>query len=335
MLYQVTTQQACPVLYTETAPGPLKKYALAGSRAVAGQGSFGYFLFQELPVTETATSVWYNNYLLKQDEIFSHRSYGPNLCLHFALSNHFAGVYENGQAQTLHQGHFNLYYHPQHQGQVSMHPGRIYSLFSMYCSGAFLERWAPHSPALTRFMQKIKNNEPAVLCDCEQVTTVQMGKAIHEILDGSFMKAGLPYYISLKINELLIMVMDKVDHYPSTRQRQLHREDVERFTELKKVLLQSVEHPLSLNDLSRRFGLNVKKIKTGFKLLYETSPFDLLLDKRMERAKELLRESDLSIDDIGESVGYDNRHSFSKAFKKYAGHPPASYRKYKTLIPPC
>jgi AraC-like DNA-binding protein len=209
-----------------------------------------------------------------------------------------------------------------------MHPGRIYSLLSIYCSAAFLEKWAPHSPALSRFMQKIKNHEPAVLCDCGQVTTVQMGKAIHEMLDSSFMQTCLPYYISLKINELLIMVMDKVDRCPSTQHRQLHREDVKRFIALKEVLLESVEHPLSLKDLSRRFGLNVKKIKTGFKLLYETSPFDLLLDKRMEKAKALLRESNLSIDDIGGSVGYDNRHSFSKAFKKYAGSPPASYRKY-------
>lgn len=332
MLYQVITQPAHPVRYSEAAPAILKKYALPGARALAGQGSFGHYLFQQLPVTDIDTSVWYKNYLLEQEEVFSHQSYQPYLCLHFALSNHFSCVHESGEEMRLHQGHFNLYFYPQLKGRASMHPGRIYSLFSVYFSRTFLDKWTPHSPALSRFMQKVEAGEPAVLCDCDQVTTVQMGKAIHEALNSSYPAPGMSYYISLKINELLIMVLDKVNRYPSTRQQRLHREEVERFTQLKEVLLKSVDRPLSLKELSRQFGVNVKKIKTVFKLLYEQSPFDLLLVTRMEKAKELLRDTDLSIDDIGESVGYDNRHSFSKAFKKYAGHPPASYRKYQTEV---
>ena len=333
MFCRVTTTQTQPVLYSEAVSPVFKKYALPGARALAGQGLFGYFLLQELPVCEATVSVWYNNYLLKQEEIFSHNSYEHNLGLHFALSNHFSCIQANGETQTLHQGHFNLYYHPHLKNCVTMHPGRIYSLFSIYFPHAFIEKWVPYSPALSLFTQRVQKKQPAVLCDFEQVTTVQMGKVIHEILDSSFAEARLPYYISLKINELFIMVLDKVNHHPSTRQQRLHREDVARFMELKEVLLKSVDHPLSLKDLSRQFGLNVKKIKTGFKLLYEKSPFDLLLVTRMEKAKELLRDTDLPIDDIGESVGYDNRHSFSKAFKKYAGQPPASYRKYKDEKP--
>jgi len=329
MLYQITTQQTYPVLYSETAPVVLKKYALPGVRALSGQGAFGHFLFQELPVTDINTSVWYNNYVLQQEEVFSYHSYAPNLCLHFALSNHFSGTDENGRLTELHQGHFNLFYQPHVKTRVCMHPGRVYSLFSLYLSPAYLERWAPNCPAIARLLEQAARNVPAVLCDCEQVTSVEMGKVIHEILECTFLDKGLPYYISVKINDLFLMVVDKVNRCPSTQQRHLHREDIERFSELKAVLLKSMERPLSLKQLSRQFGVNVKKIKTVFKMLYEQSPFDFLFNTRMEKAKELLRDTDLCIEDIGESVGYDNRHSFSKAFKKYAGHPPASYRKYK------
>ena len=329
MLYQITSQQSHPVLYSETAPAVLKKYALPGSRALAGQGAFGHFLFQELPVTDTTTSVWYNNYVLQQDEIFNYHSYAPNLCLHFALSNHFSSEPETGPTLALHQGHFNLYYQPVVKNRVRMSPGRVYSLFSIYFSTAYLERWASCCPAIARLLEQAQQNKPVALCDCEQVTSVEMGKAIHEILESMFLGTGAPFYVSVKINELFLLVVDKVNRCPSTQQRQLHREDVARFSELREVLLKSIDHPLSLKELSRQFGLNVKKIKAGFKLLYEQSPFDMLLISRMEKAKTLLRDTDLSIEDIGENVGYDNRHSFSKAFKKYAGHPPASYRKYK------
>jgi len=329
MHYQITTQQTHPVLYSETAPPVLKKYAIPGARAIAGQGAFGNFLFQELPVMDTGTSVWYNNYVLQQEEVFSHRSLAPNLSLHFALSNHFSCNDDIGLSPRLHQGHFNLYYQPYVKNQVCMTPGRIYSLFSVYFSAVFLERWVPACPALAKLLQKAYQSEPAVLCPCNQVTSVEMGKTIHEILGTHSFTIGLPYYTSVKINELFFMVVDKVNHCPSTTQRRLHRGDVQRFSEMKEVLLKSMDRPLSLKQLSRQFGINVKKIKEVFKLLYEKSPFDFLLATRMEKAKELLRGTNLSIEDIGENVGYDNRHSFSKAFRKYAGQPPASYRKYK------
>ena len=47
----------------------------------------------------------------------------------------------------------------------------------------------------------------------------------------------------------------------------------------------------------------------------------------MERAKELLAEPQLKINEIGYQVGYESSPHFSRTFKKVVGITPAEYRK--------
>lgn len=57
------------------------------------------------------------------------------------------------------------------------------------------------------------------------------------------------------------------------------------------------------------------------------SPSDYLTLLRIERAKELLRETDLSVKEISGAVGYFDVPGFVRRFKKYIGTTPAQYRK--------
>ncbi|ENH98016.1 hypothetical protein J416_02194 [Gracilibacillus halophilus YIM-C55.5] len=52
----------------------------------------------------------------------------------------------------------------------------------------------------------------------------------------------------------------------------------------------------------------------------------LLTNLRIQRAKELLRKTDLSIREIAEYVGYDSQHYFSNTFKKITGTSPKQYK---------
>ncbi|MFQ9395940.1 MAG: helix-turn-helix domain-containing protein [Lachnospiraceae bacterium] len=49
--------------------------------------------------------------------------------------------------------------------------------------------------------------------------------------------------------------------------------------------------------------------------------------KRMEDAKKLLCQENLSVEEVAEQVGYHDYFYFTKAFKKYAGVSPSVYRK--------
>ena len=64
----------------------------------------------------------------------------------------------------------------------------------------------------------------------------------------------------------------------------------------------------------------VYKEKTGQNILYD---LNLL---RVEKAKELLREKDSSVDEVGRKCGFTNSNSFIRVFKKYEKVTPGKYR---------
>ncbi|MBW5447774.1 helix-turn-helix domain-containing protein [Cohnella sp. CFH 77786] len=85
---------------------------------------------------------------------------------------------------------------------------------------------------------------------------------------------------------------------------------------------------LSLNLISEKFDLSAKYASQLFKEQYGMKFVDFLVHLRMEQAKKLLLETDGSIQDISEQVGYTHPISFGRTFKKEVGVTPGDFRKY-------
>lgn len=87
------------------------------------------------------------------------------------------------------------------------------------------------------------------------------------------------------------------------------------------------ERDISLTDISKYVFLSSSYFTRAFKEEMGVSPINYLLTVRIERAKELLRESDAKISDIALSVGFSNQQRFNDIFKKYTKKTPLQYRK--------
>ena len=61
-------------------------------------------------------------------------------------------------------------------------------------------------------------------------------------------------------------------------------------------------------------------------MLYQLPIDDLVKSIKMKRAVELLAEGGHAISDISEMLGYGDRANFSRAFRKYYGKTPGSWR---------
>lgn len=94
---------------------------------------------------------------------------------------------------------------------------------------------------------------------------------------------------------------------------------------------QHYSEPLSVTELSDFISLNRSYLSTLFKKNMNCSIQEYVLDFRITRAAELLTLTDLSINQIAESCGYQNPLVFSKAFKKVKKKTPTAYRKYDRL----
>ena len=102
--------------------------------------------------------------------------------------------------------------------------------------------------------------------------------------------------------------------------------DSERVREAYQVLLDRIEHPPSLGDLSRRVGINRNKLNRGFKRIYGDTVFNVLRNIRLYNAWEFLLNSEMTLVEIALTVGYNNQANFTNAFRRYFGKTPNTVR---------
>ena len=83
---------------------------------------------------------------------------------------------------------------------------------------------------------------------------------------------------------------------------------------------------ITLDDVAEHVFLSPTYVSYLFRTEVKMNFINYLTTKRMEKAKELLKDPRLRIYEISTSVGYENSRYFSSIFKKYTGQTPVDYR---------
>ncbi len=95
---------------------------------------------------------------------------------------------------------------------------------------------------------------------------------------------------------------------------------------IKNYIDQNYTKPITLDSLSEQVYLSKYYLSHIFKTQTGTSPIKYMINKRIDKAANLLTSTDLTIKDIATCVGYDDPVYFSQMFKKIKGISPASFR---------
>jgi AraC family transcriptional regulator len=83
---------------------------------------------------------------------------------------------------------------------------------------------------------------------------------------------------------------------------------------------------VGLKDLADCAGLSLSHFSFQFRASTNQSPHQYMLRLRIERSKELLADSRLSVLDVGLEVGFRNQQHFATVFRNSVGVPPSVYR---------
>lgn len=83
---------------------------------------------------------------------------------------------------------------------------------------------------------------------------------------------------------------------------------------------------IKLTDLASLLGMSQFHFSHQFKQATGISPYQYLLQQRIERAKQLLKRSDRSISDIALTCGFNSHSHLSKQFRQLTGTTPKAYR---------
>lgn len=91
--------------------------------------------------------------------------------------------------------------------------------------------------------------------------------------------------------------------------------------------------PLRVDRLAAVAGLSTGQFHRCFKGLTGTSPFEYAKRLRLEMAAALLRESELTVAEVGARVGWPDPFHFSKMFKSTYAQSPTAYRRQGHVLP--
>lgn len=101
--------------------------------------------------------------------------------------------------------------------------------------------------------------------------------------------------------------------------------DIEKLYFAKELIETQLENPPSLQQLSKLCGLNEFKLKKGFRVLFDTSVYQYVLQTRVQKAKILLN-SDHSISEVADLTGFSSASHFNCTFRRITGITPGQWR---------
>ncbi len=93
----------------------------------------------------------------------------------------------------------------------------------------------------------------------------------------------------------------------------------------------NIEEPLSTDDLAYHVGVSRRHLERLFKKHLQTVPSKYYLELRLEHARQLLRQSDKTILQIGLACGFSSASYFSTAYRNHYGLTPRDERKREVI----
>lgn len=288
--------------------------------ALQATGPFGDFQFHEL--RDENYCVRHDNYQLEDDICFSTVAEAPSLGLHYNLKNNFHYNIDDFRENIMLKHQYNMIYSPSFNWEYVFKKQQQYTNFGIVFNTDYLQRCGEAFPFLSEFLKRVKRKLPAIANQSHATSTSEMLGVIHGILHCGYTGTLKKMYLDSKVPELLLLSLQNV---PEPRMT-LHPSDVKLIHKAKEYILAHADDPFSIKQLAHEIGLNDCKLKKGFKEVYHNTIFGILVDERMQKARTMLIETALTVQEIATLSGYKNLSNFTAAFKRKFGFPPTALR---------
>lgn len=103
-------------------------------------------------------------------------------------------------------------------------------------------------------------------------------------------------------------------------------------TRIQRYLRENFNQKITNETLSQIFHFHPNYISRALKDTIGLTPTEFLIQYRMEEAEKRLLNSNLTISEIAEDIGFQSVYYFSTSFKKYTGYAPKKYRQLKKYV---
>ncbi len=169
-----------------------------------------------------------------------------------------------------------------------------------------------------------ENSNKKYYDDTEIKTSVSL--VLQQIINSNSNSSIRDLYIKGKAYELLSLHFQQEEN-PNGEYCPflVDEQNVLKIRKAKEIIISRMAEPPSLQELSNEIGLNLKKLKEGFKQIYGDTVYSFLFDYKMEYSRKLLESNQFNVNEVGLQVGYSTASHFIAAFKKKFGTTPKKY----------
>jgi AraC-like DNA-binding protein len=290
----------------------------------------------DLSFAEIKTQNWwfdgirigYTDMRFKEDQEFEWKGDLDVVTLIFNLRGRISSdVSIYGNDTVLGNYQHNVVYDANSKGKIRNHDLCIVNFMVQYTVSAFLKATAGATGMLKQFADKVSNGESGSLSGSNLYLDGRMLSVIDAIINCNCSHEVKKMFFYAKCLELLALQTDACNNLLAASTAYIKTDyDKERILFAREYLLQHMECPLTIPELSRLAGINEFKLKKGFKEMFGNTVFGYLSDARLEIAKNELLEKKKTIGEIALELGYSSTQHFSNAFRKKFCFPPGKFR---------
>lgn len=169
-----------------------------------------------------------------------------------------------------------------------------------------------------------------------QASYLYLGNLVQPVLSLCYSLYEIPFsgksrefFIEAKVIELIAYQLDALSK-PVTGSVMLSppltRAEEEKIDACYYDLERHLSNPPSILELARKYNISVYRLKNAFRFRYGDTPFKVLTELRMLKAKQLLEKGELNVSEVAIEVGYNSLGTFSNTFQERFGIRPGVLR---------
>ena len=141
--------------------------------------------------------------------------------------------------------------------------------------------------------------------------------------DFEYARTAIRYDVARKLQKQKKELEEELVKLPEKKVAESLYDQVQEYIE------KNYSKKITLNDMAEELHANSSYLSRLYKKESGQNLFDVILKKRIEKAKVYMETTDRKIYEISQSVGFDDTGYFSRIFKRYTGVSPKEYQSGK------
>jgi len=197
-------------------------------------------------------------------------------------------------------------------------------------STSFLSRYLPAHHSWQQLSKLSDEQLPLMLAGTNMPFTPEIGtvlQLLNHTTKSNFCDQLILESKTIELLALQLLQLEQLENMPP--HVVLKKEDMDKMLAAREILINHSGRPLSLRSLAHLVGTNEFNLKRNFKNAFGNTVYNYLNQHKMDQAKTMLKQGDITIAEVAEKMGYKYATHFSSAFKKYYGYLPKSVKSGK------